>query len=192
VTGLEVLVRPFALFWAGDNPMQAEHCSSSGLNSSHFCRTCGVGGSDEYKQSLDGYRSLFKVSSYVGFMVMFFDICQAGNKRVSTDTRRLVDERLDMALKPKMIQKIKERARDTGVKDSMAQPIIEQLLDLGKELRKPQDGARRSPQEVEQMLQMALNEARSTCYMNPLLDMTGECFCFCFGQRKCTNSSPCM
>lgn len=60
-TGEEILIRPFSLFWAGDNPMQAEHCSSHGLNSSHFCRTCDVGGTEEFKRSLVGYQSLFKV-----------------------------------------------------------------------------------------------------------------------------------
>jgi hypothetical protein len=62
VTGQEVLIRPFPLFWAGDNPMQAEHCSSSGLNSSHFCRTCNVGGDERFKRSIEGYPTLFEVS----------------------------------------------------------------------------------------------------------------------------------
>ncbi|KAG8796301.1 hypothetical protein FRC12_000716, partial [Ceratobasidium sp. 428] len=158
VTKEEVLVRPFALFWAGDNPMQAEHCSSSGLNSSHFCRTCDVGGSDEHKQSLAGYKSLF---------------C-SGNIRVASETRRLIEERLEMALKPKMIQKIKEKARDTGIKDSTAQSVIERILDLGKRLRNPKKGLpRRSPQEVHTILQSTLDQERKLNCINPLLDMTG-------------------
>ncbi|QRV96781.1 microtubule-actin cross-linking factor 1 [Ceratobasidium sp. AG-Ba] len=73
----------------------AEECSSSGLNSSHFCRTCDVGGSDAYKQSLDGYKSLFTT----------------GNRRVAANTRNIVNERLDMAILPKTVQKIKAAAR---------------------------------------------------------------------------------
>lgn len=57
----EVLLRPFAFFFPGDNPMQAELCSCSGLTSNHFCRTCKVGGSQAYKQSEEGFAELFKV-----------------------------------------------------------------------------------------------------------------------------------
>ncbi|KAG8703439.1 hypothetical protein FRC08_002841 [Ceratobasidium sp. 394] len=158
VTRKEVLVRPFALFWAGDNPMQAEHCSSSGLNSSYPCRTCEVGGTDDYKQSLDGYRTLFT----------------SGNRRDPCKTQNLVDERLDMAIQPKTIQKVKNHMRDTGVKDPMAQPIIDRLLNLGKLLRNPPTGTpRRSPQQIEDILQQELAKARSACCINPLLTMPG-------------------
>ncbi|KAG9122457.1 hypothetical protein FRC07_001140 [Ceratobasidium sp. 392] len=158
VTHEEVLIRPFALFWAGDNPMQAEHCSSSGLNSSHFCRTCDVGGSDSYKQSLEGYRTLFA----------------PGNRRLPSETRRVIDERFDMAILPKTIQKVKNHTRDTGVKDSMAQPVIDSLIDLGKSLRNPAPGTpRRSPQQIENILQEELARVRSKCVVNPLLTMPG-------------------
>lgn len=157
-TGEEVLIRPFALFWAGDNPMQAEHCSSSGLTSSHFCRTCDVGGSEEFKRSLVGYQTLFK----------------PGNRRVASETRRLVDERLDMATKLRAIQRIKDRARDTGIKDPMAQLVVERLIDLGKSLQKPSGTAPyRSPDEIEGLLRQELASARNVMYMNPLLDMEG-------------------
>lgn len=57
----EIMLVPYGLFLAGDNPMQAEECSQSGLASNHYCRTCLVGGTKEYKGSEVGYRSLFKV-----------------------------------------------------------------------------------------------------------------------------------
>ncbi|KAG8731268.1 hypothetical protein FRC12_019809 [Ceratobasidium sp. 428] len=132
----EVLVRPYALFWAGDNPMQAKHCST-GMSSNHFCRTCNAGGSDKFKQSFDGYKLLF----------------ESRNMRVASETQRLIDERLEMALLPKTINKVKNYARDTGVKDSMAQLTIDRLLDLGKLLRKQSTGApRRSPLEIDSIL----------------------------------------
>jgi hypothetical protein len=65
----EVLIRPWPLFWAGDNPMQAELCSTAGLTSNYFCRTCKAGGSQEFKQS-GGYESLFKVSH--GFVTSLY------------------------------------------------------------------------------------------------------------------------
>ncbi|KAG8781669.1 hypothetical protein FRC12_021639 [Ceratobasidium sp. 428] len=154
----EVLVRPYALFWAGDNPMQAEHCSSTGMNSNHFCRTCDAGGSDDFKQSFDGYKSLF----------------ESGNMRVASETQRVINERLEMALLPKTINKCKNHARDTGVKDSMAQSTIDRLLDLGKVLRKSSKGApRRSPIEIDSILRKELDLVRSGHYVNPLLSMPG-------------------
>lgn len=57
----EVLLRPYALFFAGDNPMQCEECSGAGLNANHFCRTCEVGGTQEYKRSDEGFAEIFKV-----------------------------------------------------------------------------------------------------------------------------------
>ncbi|KAG1795226.1 hypothetical protein EV424DRAFT_1306863, partial [Suillus variegatus] len=55
----EVLLIPYTLFLAGDNPMQAEECSHAGLNCNYYCRTCDIGGTKEYKVSGDGYTSLF-------------------------------------------------------------------------------------------------------------------------------------
>ncbi|KAG1855245.1 hypothetical protein F4604DRAFT_2042442 [Suillus subluteus] len=55
----EVMLIPYGLFLAGDNPMQAEECSHAGLNCNYFCRTCDVGGTKEYKESAAGYESIF-------------------------------------------------------------------------------------------------------------------------------------
>jgi hypothetical protein len=41
--------------------MQAEACSHGGLTCNIFCRTCHVGGTKEFKQSDDDYRSVFTV-----------------------------------------------------------------------------------------------------------------------------------
>jgi cytochrome c peroxidase len=57
-----VLIRPWALFLAGDNPMQAEECSGMGLNSNYFCRVCHVGGQVAHKQSDEGFAELLKVA----------------------------------------------------------------------------------------------------------------------------------
>jgi hypothetical protein len=70
-----------------------------------------------------------------------------------------------------MIQKIRDQARDTGIKDPVAQPIIERLLDLGQSLK--QSTPRRSPDEIEQILRQELDSARQSIYMNPLLNMDG-------------------
>ena len=49
-------------FLAGDNLMQAEECSHGGLKCNYFCRTFNVGSNKEFKESKQGYESLFKVS----------------------------------------------------------------------------------------------------------------------------------
>ncbi|KAF8753824.1 hypothetical protein RHS01_06641 [Rhizoctonia solani] len=152
----EVLIRPFPLFWAGDNPMQAEHCSSSGLASNKFCRTCEVGGDTNFKQSIEGYRTLFK----------------PGATQTVTKTRQLIDERLEMALKPRMIQKVKDHVSNSGIKDPVAQPLIDQILTLGKDLLKAdKNGSCRPAQEVEDILKVEVATARKNGYINPLLDM---------------------
>jgi hypothetical protein len=68
----EVLVRPYILFFPADNPMQAEECSSTGLRSNIFCRTCKVGGSNEHKLSDDGYSQLFQVRTTASSLFNFY------------------------------------------------------------------------------------------------------------------------
>ncbi|KAG9080624.1 hypothetical protein FRC06_006336, partial [Ceratobasidium sp. 370] len=77
-----------------------------------------------------------------------------------------------MAVLPKTIQKIKNAACDTGVKDALAQPVIDRLLDLGKSLRKPAaNGApHQAPSEISEILKQELQLARNHC-VNPLLSM---------------------
>ncbi|KAG1743272.1 uncharacterized protein EDB91DRAFT_1236771 [Suillus paluster] len=39
----EVMLIPYGLFEAGDNPMQVEECSNGTLHCNYFCRTCKIG-----------------------------------------------------------------------------------------------------------------------------------------------------
>ncbi|KIK73555.1 hypothetical protein PAXRUDRAFT_86847, partial [Paxillus rubicundulus Ve08.2h10] len=50
----EVMLIPYDLFVAGDNPMQAEEWSHGGLKCNYFCRTCKVGGMNIEKTSNEG------------------------------------------------------------------------------------------------------------------------------------------
>lgn len=61
-TGEEILLIPYALFFPGDNPMQAELASQAGLGCNFFCRTCKAGGTQAEKVSTTGFDSLFRVS----------------------------------------------------------------------------------------------------------------------------------
>lgn len=67
----EVLLCPYGLLWAGDNPMQAEECSQAGLACNHFCNKCWVGGTKKYKRSDEGYLTLFMVS----FCILYHKTC---------------------------------------------------------------------------------------------------------------------
>ncbi|KAF8158144.1 hypothetical protein B0H34DRAFT_782741 [Crassisporium funariophilum] len=97
----EVLLQPYTFFFPGDNPMQAKLCSSAGLNSNHFCCTCKAGGSQEYKQSDEGFASVFK---------------------------------------PNVATALSDGVKETGIKDALAQPIIDNLVKLGAQLRKTAPG----------------------------------------------------
>ncbi|KAF8593558.1 hypothetical protein BDV93DRAFT_460863 [Ceratobasidium sp. AG-I] len=61
----EVLIRPWPLFWPGDNPMQAEECSCAPLNANYNCRTCHYGGTTEHCQSDQGFLEVFRVTEDV-------------------------------------------------------------------------------------------------------------------------------
>ncbi|KAF7965722.1 hypothetical protein HWV62_42165 [Athelia sp. TMB] len=158
-SGQEVLLRPYALFFPGDNPMQAEMASSSGLSSNHFCRTCKVGGTREFKQSNNGFETLFK----------------AGEERDCKETAEKTVEQLMTALQPFVATTLTEAARKSGVKDSLAQPIIDHLVKLGQELRKASpEQAARSPDEIMTILADELAKAHQQGgVLNPLVNMDG-------------------
>ncbi|KAF8672560.1 hypothetical protein RHS04_07768 [Rhizoctonia solani] len=71
-----------------------------------------------------------------------------------------------------MIQKVKDHVSDSGIKDPVAQPLINQILTLGKDLLKAdKNGSRQPAQEVEDILKVEVATARKNGYINPLLDM---------------------
>ena len=57
----EVMLIPYHLIIASDNPMQAEECSHGGLKCNYFCRTCNVGGTTAEKKTDKGYNDIFQV-----------------------------------------------------------------------------------------------------------------------------------
>ncbi|KAG1744931.1 uncharacterized protein EDB91DRAFT_1236406 [Suillus paluster] len=116
----EVLLIPHGLFIAGDNPMQAEECSHTGLNCNYLCRMCDAGGTKEYKASLDGYNSLFA----------------SGNLRTPEGTAANIQQQFETALKPGATEKIKNVVLTTGIRDMASISIINALLELGKKLQK--------------------------------------------------------
>ncbi|KAG1894190.1 uncharacterized protein F5891DRAFT_961838 [Suillus fuscotomentosus] len=149
----EVMLIPYGLFVAGDNPMQAEECSHVGLNCNYFCRTCNVCGTKEYKASHKGYNSIFM-------------------------TTEDIRHQFEAALKPDATTKVQNAMSSTGIHDSASTSILESLIELGKKLRKREPGSQaRSESDVTAALEKEFEEqlrgATLDDAINPLLGMNG-------------------
>ncbi|KAJ7476792.1 hypothetical protein FB451DRAFT_1461207 [Mycena latifolia] len=157
----EVLLRPHGLLFAGDNPMQAELCSCAGLNTNFFCRTCQAGGTREWKQSNDG----------------FAEVLKAGDARNPADTAEETFQQILTALEPNVATTLTEAVRLSGVKDALAQPIIDILVKMGQDLRKANpEGSALSPDEIQTILteELKKHQQQGEGITNPLFDMDGN------------------
>lgn len=79
------------------------------------------------------------------------------------------------ALQLNIVTALVDQAKDTGVKDTFAQSIIENLVKLGQQLRKASpDHAAHTPDEVQAILTKELRDAYAKGgVMNALLTMEG-------------------
>ncbi|TBU53792.1 hypothetical protein BD310DRAFT_951832 [Dichomitus squalens] len=151
-----ILVRLWILFLAGDNPMQAELCSHIGLKGNHFCRCCHVGGDGKFKSSDEG----FQTSSMA--------------TRPITATRDAIVAQLLLATHAAAEKPLKEAITASGIKDSLAMPMINRLIALGKILRRSTPTRKAlSPEEVNNELYNELLKKKDTNLINPLLRMEG-------------------
>ncbi|KAI0054541.1 hypothetical protein BV25DRAFT_1922595 [Artomyces pyxidatus] len=108
----EILFRVGILNLPADNPMQAELASHIGLNGNMFCRRCTVGGPQAYKQSDDGYDTLF----------------HPGTKRTPEQTRNATAVQLQHATRGDG-KAIIENQRESGVKDVQAEKCIQRAAE---------------------------------------------------------------
>ncbi|THG97865.1 hypothetical protein EW026_g4222 [Hermanssonia centrifuga] len=159
----EVILCPYPLLFAGDNPMQAEECSQGGLACNYFCRTCKVGGTKEKKMTDDGFESLF----------------HCGELRKPEETRAEVITQLGLGVLPGAQSKVKKRVEATGVSDATTREILKFLATSGQKLRGLDGDKKRmmSENEVAQRLEKDLQdwlggEAKEN-RINPLLGMQG-------------------
>lgn len=174
--------------------MQAELANSAGLSSNHFCRTCKVGGTREFKQSDDGFSSLFKVPSiFLLFAKHANTLLKEGEPRRCQETAERTFEHLMTALQPAASTSLTDAVRASGVKDTISQPIIDNLVKLGQTLRKATpDRAAHSPDEVLAILTEELKQAHSCGrVMNPLIDMNGTSHHIYFSWRILTLIDSC-
>lgn len=59
----EIIFQMHGHLLPADNPAQAEHTSTAGANAKYWCRGDDSGGSDEYRESNEGYHALFEVNN---------------------------------------------------------------------------------------------------------------------------------
>ncbi|GJJ06810.1 hypothetical protein Clacol_001006 [Clathrus columnatus] len=149
----ECIFRVMPYINAADNPMQAELCSQSGLASNKFCRTCEVGGSQLYKCG-DGYLDLFV----------------AGELQTLQKTREIIDGQFTRAMQPRSQTMVESFVKEHGIKDTIAQPLIEHFTRSANELflTKP------NKEKIQSILKQKYDELKKEGnFQNPLLEMPG-------------------
>ncbi|KAG8948539.1 hypothetical protein FRC03_000712 [Tulasnella sp. 419] len=151
----EVYLRLYDLFHGGDNPMQVEECSQAGLNCNHFCRTCIVGGTKEYKQSENGYEELFKT----------------GSLRTPDQTAEIIRDQIVLCKLSGATEKIKRSVAATGVRDSSTATILNSIVNMGKQLRRRGASiqAKVTEGEAQELLQKELEKQKVNKAINPLI-----------------------
>lgn len=78
------------------------------------------------------------------------------------------------ALEPGVTKPLAEAVRDSGIKDALAQPIIDRLVKMGQELRRADPGkSALAPDKVQAILLEELKKAGPGC-INPLLSADGK------------------
>ncbi|KAG2351053.1 hypothetical protein BDR07DRAFT_1456115 [Suillus spraguei] len=82
----EVMLIPYSLFEAGNNPMQVEECSHGSLHCDYFCHTCKVGGMTSMKQSDEGYLKLFKILKQIELLKLSGGTTKVQNAVLLTGT----------------------------------------------------------------------------------------------------------
>jgi hypothetical protein len=170
-------VRPYIHLISGDNPMQAEECSTIGLRSNLFCRTCMVGGSQAFKASEAGYPKQMQVSARCGsspitLMILGVNCAyiQVGVLRTVNDTIACIKKQYDIAFTSKSAQELIIEQRNSGVKDSIAQPLLESLVERRRELQKTTS---LSLPAITQRLRSEYAQKNLELRMNPLLGLRG-------------------
>ncbi|KAI9434377.1 hypothetical protein H4582DRAFT_1788139, partial [Lactarius indigo] len=114
----EVLIIPYLMFTASDNPMHAEQTSQCGLNSNFFCRTCDVGSIKAQKKSEEGFAKIFEI----------------GNIRNPAETKWVIEQQLELCVLPGSSDKVNSVAQSSGIKDAAVVPIIKYITAKGKAL----------------------------------------------------------
>ncbi|KAI0713662.1 hypothetical protein C8Q76DRAFT_843912 [Earliella scabrosa] len=126
LTGTAVRIRIFVNAEPSDNPMQSEISGHIGGNGNKFCRKCEAGGTTAYKETGDGFHSLFKATYH-----------QPGSPR--TKDAILTELKLQVREACSGVEKrVKERQTLTGVKDAYTQYWIDELIKRARQAKAEQ------------------------------------------------------
>jgi hypothetical protein len=90
-------------------------------------------------------------------------------QRKASETREEIVHQLDMAFEPASKTRLKDRQTATGIKDSLATPVINELVRLGAELRKEV----KDPAKVHDALVNSIKKFDGQAPFNPLLFVPG-------------------
>ncbi|KAB5589914.1 Glutamate receptor 3,4 [Ceratobasidium theobromae] len=152
----QILVRIYVHFISADNQMHVVHCSSTGLNSLLFCRTCMGGGSHVEFLTEEGFYVLFK----------------PGAPRNLQETIRAVGEQIRVTLEGEPVSRLTSEQRKTGVKDPVAQIFLDKLHARRAQIIKSSpSGAKTSKVQIAGILRTELGANLTVQHMNPLLRM---------------------
>lgn len=97
-----------------------------------------------------------------------------GNYRSPAQTIELCQEQIRIAVQSGAASKLEAHMREHGTKDWTVFPILEDVAEIGKVLRKREEGKVALPNdEAEAALQLELDRTLKDYIGNPLLDMKG-------------------
>ncbi|KZS87977.1 hypothetical protein SISNIDRAFT_418742 [Sistotremastrum niveocremeum HHB9708] len=120
-TGQNILFRVLPHLLPADNPQQAELASNVGVHGNCNCRECKVGGTDDDRETNEGYHAHFEVQSMTA--------------RTTEETIETIRQQIEAACLGQM-DVVKELQTKTGVKDTIAIYWVETLVGMAKEKQK--------------------------------------------------------
>ncbi|KAK1221232.1 hypothetical protein PQX77_009237 [Marasmius sp. AFHP31] len=155
----ECLLIPHAHFWGSDNPMQAEECSQAGLQCNFFCRTCEVGGTQEFKRSDAGFLSIF----------------QSGMLQTPEKTVEHIHEQIQLSTLSGAADKLAKHKAATGINVSTCANTISAIVELGKAMYAgTHPGSEHlSKEEIQRGLEEEIKRIVKNHGINPLIGMPG-------------------
>ncbi|KEP45802.1 hypothetical protein V565_240180, partial [Rhizoctonia solani 123E] len=155
----EILIRAYIVLISADNPMHAEHCSSTGLQSNFPCRVCGFGGTQSDRKSENG----------------FAKAVEPGVIRDPQNTVAAIRLQYDGAFTHMAESYLTNTQRAVGIKDCVAQPTLKWIQTRGKELLEMSrpDGSKLNMLELEKILRAEMERQGRQMRINPLLELPG-------------------
>ncbi|KDQ17134.1 hypothetical protein BOTBODRAFT_156483 [Botryobasidium botryosum FD-172 SS1] len=162
----EALNIPHLYALPGDGPWQADECSHMGMNAGCGCRFCKAGGPLKHRLSDEGFNELFEVQA----------------PREPSSTRDTVLRHLRLAAEAQKGAQIEREQKATGVRDQLAQPVIDRLLEAGKKIKRTKNDLGHFPgneevtRQLHELYHEIMKDVGEDAYINPLLSVDPKHF----------------